>query len=54
MLAALGYSYRYLGGLRRFNRIALAIETVKEHGFGALFNNVPGGEQDSLASVASR
>jgi hypothetical protein len=53
VLAALGYSYKNLGGLRRFNRVpALAIETVPAHGFGQLFSKVPGGSRASLASLA--
>ena len=53
VLAALGYSYKNLGGLRRFNRVpALAIQTVHDHGFGQLFSKVPENSSASLASLA--
>ena len=53
VLAALGYSYKNLGGLRRFNRVpSLAIETVEAHGFGQLFSKIPKNSHSSLASLA--
>ena len=53
VLAALGYSYRYLGGLRRFNAIpAGAISNVQDQGFGRLFHPVNAGADVSLASLA--
>ena len=53
VLAALGYSYRYLGGLRRFNATPpLARKVVAEHGFGELFNVVPPNQTASVASLA--
>ena len=53
VLAALGYSYRYLGGLRQYNRIpATAPEFVSSQGFGNLFNPVSPKESTSLISLA--
>jgi hypothetical protein len=53
VLAALGYSYRYLGGLRRFNAIPrAAISNVQDQGFGRLFHPVNAGADVSLASLA--
>jgi len=53
VLAALGYSYRYLGGLRRFNAIPRgAISNVEDQGFGRLFHPVNAGAEVSLASLA--
>ena len=40
VLPSLGYSYRYLGGLRTFNAVPVsAIDFVKSQGFGNLFNS---------------
>lgn len=53
VLAALGYSYRYLGGLRRFNAVpAKAPGFVKAQGFGNLFNKVTPKKDTSLISLA--
>ena len=53
VLAALGYSYRYLGGLRQYNRIpASAPGFVSSQGFGNLFNPVSPKENTSLISLA--
>ena len=53
VLAALGYSYRYLGGLRRFNAIpANAPAFVSGQGFGNLFNKVSPKAETSLISLA--
>ena len=53
VLAALGYSYRYLGGLRRFNAVpAKAPGFVKAQGFGNLFNKVSPKKDTSLISLA--
>ena len=53
VLAALGYSYRYLGGLRRFNTVpANAPAFVKAQGFGSLFNKVIPKSDTSLVSLA--
>jgi len=53
VLAALGYSYRYLGGLRQYNRIpATAPEFVSSQGFGNLFNTVSPKDSTSLISLA--
>jgi threonine dehydrogenase-like Zn-dependent dehydrogenase len=53
VLAALGYSYRFLGGLRQFNRIpAIAPEFVSSQGFGSLFNRVSPQDDTSLISLA--
>jgi hypothetical protein len=53
VLAALGYSYRYLGGLRRFNTVpAKAPAFVKAQGFGNLFNKVTPKPDTSLISLA--
>ena len=41
VLAALGYSYQYLGGLRRFNAVpGVAPSFIRAQGFGNLFNRV--------------
>ena len=53
VLAALGYSYRYLGGLRQYNRIpASAPDFVSSQGFGNLFNPVSPKKNTSLISLA--
>ena len=53
VLAALGYSYRFLGGLRQFNRIpAIAPDFVSSQGFGSLFNRVSPQDDTSLISLA--
>ena len=53
VLSALGYSYRYLGGLRQFNIVpAKAPSFVKEQGFGNLFNKVSPQADTSLLSLA--
>ena len=53
VFAALGYSYRYLGGLRQYNRIpATAPEFVSSQGFGNLFNPVSPKDTTSLISLA--
>jgi hypothetical protein len=53
VLAALGYSYRYLGGLRRFNAVpAKAPAFVEAQGFGSLFNKVSPNPDTSLISLA--
>ena len=53
VLAALGYSYRFLGGLRQFNRIpAAAPGFISSQGFGNLFNPVSPKENTSLISLA--
>ena len=53
VLAALGYSYRYLGGLRRFNAVpANAPAFVSGQGFGNLFNKVSPRPDTSLISLA--
>ena len=53
VLAALGYSYRYLGGLRRFNTVpGNAPAFVKAQGFGNLFNKVTPKADTSLISLA--
>jgi DNA-binding NarL/FixJ family response regulator len=53
VLAALGYSYRFLGGLRQFNRIpAAAPDFISSQGFGNLFNPVTPKENTSLISLA--
>lgn len=53
VLAALGYSYRFLGGLRQFNALPVrAIEEVRKQGFGALFNKVKNTKGVSLVSMA--
>lgn len=53
VLAALGYSYRHLGGLRRFNAVpANAPAFVSGQGFGNLFNRVSPKPDTSLISLA--
>ena len=53
VLAALGYSYRHLGGLRRFNTVpANAPAFVSGQGFGNLFNKVSPKPDTSLISLA--
>lgn len=53
ILPSLGYSYRYLGGLRQFNAVPVkAIAYVKSQGFGQLFNPIEKTENISLASLA--
>ncbi len=53
VLAALGYSYRYLGGLRSFNLVpGSAPSFVRAQGFGNLFNKVGKYENISLVSLA--
>lgn len=53
VLAALGYSYQYLGGLRRFNAVpGVAPEFIRSQGFGNLFNKVVPDVDTSLVSLA--
>ena len=53
VLAALGYSYQYLGGLRRFNAVpGVAPSFIRAQGFGNLFNRVEPQENTSLVSLA--
>lgn len=53
VLAALGYSYRHLGGLRAFNSVpGTAPAFLKEQGFGNLFNKVGHHPDVSLVSLA--
>jgi len=53
VLAALGYSYQYLGGLRRFNAVpGVAPSFIRAQGFGNLFNRVEPLENTSLVSLA--
>jgi hypothetical protein len=53
VLAALGYSYQHLGGLRRFNTVpANAPAFVSGQGFGNLFNKVSSKPDTSLISLA--
>ena len=53
VLAALGYSYQYLGGLRRFNAVpGVAPSFIKKQGFGNLFNLVEPKKDTSLISLA--
>ncbi len=53
VLAALGYSYQYLGGLRRFNAVpGIAPSFIRSQGFGNLFNRVKPQEDTSLISLA--
>ena len=53
VLSALGYSYRYLGGLRQFNFVpAGAPVYVKAQGFGNFFNPVNADEKTSLITLA--
>ena len=53
VLASLGYSYRYLGGLRQFNLVpGRAPEFVKEQGFGNLFNKVAPQKNTSMVTLA--
>ncbi len=53
VLASMGYSYRYLGGLRQYNAIPKrAVEIVRQQGFGNLFNRVPPHAGVSLATLA--
>lgn len=53
VLAALGYSYQYLGGLRRFNAIpGKAPGFIRSQGFGNLFNKVQPSKNTSLISLA--
>lgn len=53
VLAALGYSYRHLGGLRAFNLVpGSAPAFVRAQGFGNLFNKVGRHENVSLVSLA--
>jgi len=53
VLAAMGYSYRYLGGLRTFNAIpASAADCVRENGFGNLYSSVPDHPHASLTTLA--
>ena len=53
VLASLGYSYRYLGGLRQFNLVpATAPEFVRKQGFGNFFNKVSRQEKTSMISLA--
>ena len=53
VLSALGYSYRYLGGLRQFNFVpGGAPAYVKAQGFGNFFNPVNANEGASLVTLA--
>ncbi|MDA9961917.1 hypothetical protein N9D63_03435 [Opitutales bacterium] len=53
VLAALGYSYRHLGGLRAFNAVpGSAPAFLKQQGFGNLFNKVGHHPGISLVSLA--
>ena len=53
VLAALGYSYQYLGGLRRFNAVpGVAPSFIRKQGFGNLFNLVEPKKNTSLISLA--
>jgi threonine dehydrogenase-like Zn-dependent dehydrogenase len=53
VLAALGYSYQYLGGLRRFNAVpGVAPSFIRKQGFGNLFNLVEPKKDTSLISLA--
>ncbi|MFP6893877.1 MAG: hypothetical protein VCA18_09015, partial [Opitutales bacterium] len=53
VLAALGYSYRHLGGLRAFNAVpGSAPAFLKQQGFGNLFNKVGHHPDVSLVSLA--
>ena len=53
VLAALGYSYQYLGGLRRFNAVpGVAPSFIRSQGFGNLFNKVQPKSDTSLISLA--
>ena len=53
VLSALGYSYRYLGGLRQFNFVpAGAPAYVKAQGFGDFFNAVNPADNTSLVTLA--
>ena len=53
VLAALGYSYQYLGGLRRFNAVpGVAPSFIRSQGFGNLFNKVQPASDTSLISLA--
>ncbi len=53
ILPSLGYSYRYLGGLRQFNAVPVkAIAYVKSQGFGNLFNPIKNTQNISIASLA--
>ena len=53
VLAALGYSYQYLGGLRRFNAVPGAAPSfIRSQGFGSLFNKVKPENDTSLISLA--
>ncbi|MEC8012678.1 MAG: hypothetical protein VX153_00470 [Verrucomicrobiota bacterium] len=53
VLSSLGYSYRYLGGLRQFNIVpANAPAFVKAQGFGNFFNSVSPAADTSLITLA--
>lgn len=53
VLAAFGYSYATLGGLRQFNAFPKkAIEVVARQGFGKLFNRVTNHSNVSLCTLA--
>ena len=53
VLAALGYSYRHLGGLRAFNSVpGSAPAFLKDQGFGNLFNKIGDHSNVSLVSLA--
>ncbi len=53
VLPSLGYSYRYLGGLREYNMIPIsAIDFVRSQGFGNLFNVVDKKDTLSIVSLA--
>lgn len=53
VLSSLGYSYRYLGGLRQFNIVpGTAPAFVKAQGFGNFFNPVSPDDDTSLVTLA--
>ena len=53
VLSALGYSYRYLGGLRQFNFVpGGAPAYVRSQGFGNFFNPVNPADTTSLVTLA--
>ena len=55
VLAALGYSYRHLGGLRAFNAVpGAAPEFVRSQGFGNLFNKVSPKPDTSLIQASHK
>jgi hypothetical protein len=53
VLSSLGYSYRYLGGLRQFSIVpGTAPAFVKAQGFGNFFNPVSPNENTSMVTLA--